>query len=63
MISKEEFEQRRSEWLPTREDREYVLGLMRLVTERWKIANWIAPPDRGINGNPFEWEYVRGAAG
>jgi benzoyl-CoA 2,3-dioxygenase component B len=59
LITKEEFERRRSEWLPTKEDREYVLSLMRPVTERGKIANWIAPPDRGINGNPFDFEYVR----
>ena len=24
-----------------------------------KIANWIAPPRRGINGQPFEYEYVK----
>jgi benzoyl-CoA 2,3-dioxygenase component B len=59
MITKAELEQRRSQWLPTKEDREYVLGLMCPVTERGKIANWIAPPDRGINGNSFDFEYVR----
>jgi len=34
-------------------------GLMKPVHETGKIANWIAPPARGINGNPFEFEYVR----
>ena len=59
LISKEEFEQRQSDWLPTIEDREYVRSLMRPVTEIGKIANWIAPPATGIKGKPFEFEYVR----
>jgi benzoyl-CoA 2,3-dioxygenase component B len=59
LMSKEEFESRRSEWLPTLEDREYVRSLMHPVTEPGKIANWIAPPATGIKGKPFEFEYVR----
>jgi benzoyl-CoA 2,3-dioxygenase component B len=59
LITGEEFEQRRSEWLPTVEDREFVRSLMRPVTEPGKIANWIAPPAAGIKGKPFEFEYVR----
>jgi len=59
MITAEEFERRRAEWLPTVEDREYVQSLMKPVTEPGKIANWIAPPASGIKGKPFEFEYVR----
>jgi benzoyl-CoA 2,3-dioxygenase component B len=59
MIAKEEFESRRSEWLPSMGDREYVRSLMHPVTEPGKIANWIAPPTQGIKGLPFEFEYVR----
>jgi len=59
LITKEEFEQRQSDWLPTNEDREYVRSLMHPVTEIGKIANWIAPPAAGIKGKPFEFEYVR----
>lgn len=59
LISREEFESRKSEWLPTMEDREYVQSLMHPVTEPGKIANWIAPPPAGIKGKPFEFEYVR----
>jgi benzoyl-CoA 2,3-dioxygenase component B len=59
LISAEEFETRKSEWLPTIEDREYVRSLMHPVTEPGKIANWIAPPAAGIKGKPFEFEYVR----
>jgi benzoyl-CoA 2,3-dioxygenase component B len=50
---------RRDEWLPGQADADYVNSLMKPVTEPGKIANWIAPPNRGINGNPFEFEYVK----
>jgi len=59
LISQDEFEQHRSEWLPTLEDREYVRSLMHPVTEPGKIANWIAPPSTRIKGKPFEFEFVR----
>jgi len=59
LISAEDFEQRKNEWLPTMEDREYVRSLMHPVVEPGKIANWIAPPATGIKGKPFEFEYVR----
>jgi benzoyl-CoA 2,3-dioxygenase component B len=59
LISQDEFERRRDEWLPTIADREYVRSLMHPVTEPGKIANWIAPPAAGIKGRPFEFEYVR----
>src|SRR5438445_13128003 len=59
LIAKDEFENNKSEWLPTIEDREYVRSLMKPVTEIGKIANWIAPPAAGIKGKPFDFEYVR----
>jgi benzoyl-CoA 2,3-dioxygenase component B len=59
LITVDEFEQRKSQWLPTIEDREYVRSLMHPVVEPGKIANWIAPPATGIKGKPFEFEYVR----
>jgi benzoyl-CoA 2,3-dioxygenase component B len=58
-ISEVYFNQRKSEWLPSLEDREYVRSLMHPVTEPGKIANWLAPPASGIKGKPFEFEYVR----
>jgi len=59
LISEEEYERRRGEWLPSAADREYIQSLMKPVSEPGKIAAWIAPPTRGINGQPFEFEYVR----
>jgi benzoyl-CoA 2,3-dioxygenase component B len=46
-------------WLPTDADRAFVKSLMRRVTEPGKIAGWIAPPDRGVNELPLDYDYVR----
>jgi benzoyl-CoA 2,3-dioxygenase component B len=48
----------RGTWLPTRQDLEFVRSLMHPVYERGKIASWLAPPASGINGKPFDYEYV-----
>ena len=58
-ISEETFEAHRDEWLPTGEERAYVASLMKPVYEPGKMANWIAPPRKGINGQPATYEYVR----
>jgi len=50
---------RAADWLPTDEDRAFVIGLMRPVTEPGKFAGWIAPPARGINNQAVNFEYVR----
>ena len=59
LISAAEFEARRAEWLPSAADDTYIRSLMTPVHEPGKIANWIAPPKRGINGQPFDFTYVR----
>jgi benzoyl-CoA 2,3-dioxygenase component B len=45
-------------WLPTPDDKAYVAELMRPVYDTGRIASWVAPPKTGINGQPFEYEYV-----
>jgi benzoyl-CoA 2,3-epoxidase subunit B len=47
------------EWLAIEADREFVSSLMGRVAEPGKFANWIAPPARGINNQPADFEYVR----
>ena len=60
LLSKEEFERRQGEWLPSVADREFIQSLMTgAVTEPGKMAHWIAAPKRGIKGRPVEFEYVR----
>jgi benzoyl-CoA 2,3-dioxygenase component B len=58
ILSADEWEQRSGAWLPTDVDKTHVRSLMQPVHERGKIAAWIAPPRNGINGKPFDYEYV-----
>ena len=58
LISAGEWESRKNAWLPTEVDKTHVRSLMRPVLERGKIAAWIAPPRQGINGKPFDYDYV-----
>ena len=59
VISEAEWTHRHAEWLPTAEDRAFVHSLMGRVAEPGKFANWIAPPARGINNQPVDFEYIR----
>ncbi|MCO7191748.1 benzoyl-CoA 2,3-epoxidase subunit BoxB [Pseudonocardia sp. McavD-2-B] len=58
LISADVWASRQDDWLPSEADRTFVQNLMRPVYEPGKIAGWIAPPSNGINGKPFEYEYV-----
>src|SRR6185295_14977330 len=59
-VSKEEFDRRKFEWLPSPADSEYLLSIMaQPIYEPGKFANYIAPPRRGINQLPINFEYVR----
>jgi benzoyl-CoA 2,3-dioxygenase component B len=58
MLTPDEWERRKDSWLPTDTDKTYVRSLMRPVYQRGKIAAWIAPPRNGINGKPFDYDYV-----
>jgi benzoyl-CoA 2,3-dioxygenase component B len=59
-LSEQEWNARRDEWLPSAEDKAYVNSLnAKPVFEPGKMANWIAPPRRGINNKPIDFEYVR----
>jgi benzoyl-CoA 2,3-dioxygenase component B len=59
LLSKDEWEARSHEFLPTNADRDYVKSVQVQITEPGKFANWIAPPTRGIHGKPLDFEYVR----
>ena len=59
VISESEWQAQQGAWLPSAEDQAFVGSLMNRVTELGKIAAWIAPPVRGIDDKPWEYEYVR----
>ncbi|MCU1230365.1 MAG: boxB [Acidobacteria bacterium] len=58
-ISAESFAGQIANWIPTPDDQAFVQSLMQPVLEQGKVAAWIAPPDRGINNLPVDYEYVR----
>jgi benzoyl-CoA 2,3-epoxidase subunit B len=57
-LSAAQWQARKGQWLPTDTDKTFVRSLMRPVYERGKIAAWLAPPRNGINGKPFDYDYV-----
>src|SRR5258707_4996053 len=59
LISKELFGKSLEDWIPSEADRAFVHSLMKRVAQPGKIASWIAPPERGINNLPVEYEYVK----
>ena len=58
IISNDEWQARKDEWLPTPDDYAFVRSLMVPVIEPGKMAGWIAPPKRGIHGQPIDFDYV-----
>jgi benzoyl-CoA 2,3-epoxidase subunit B len=59
VLSPAEWQRQAANWLPSAADERYVQSLMQPVYERGKVAAWIAPPARGVNQKPFDFEYVR----
>ncbi len=59
-VSDQEWARRNHEWLPGPADKAYLLSIMaEPVFERGRFANYIAPPAKGINQKPIDFEYVR----
>jgi benzoyl-CoA 2,3-dioxygenase component B len=59
-VPAEVYEARKAEWLPNERDRDILASLMdKPVLEPGKFARWIAPPPRGIDGQPLDFDYVK----
>jgi benzoyl-CoA 2,3-dioxygenase component B len=59
VITEDQWNRNVRDWLPTDIDSQFVKSLMGRVAEVGKYANWIAPPQVGINKQPINIEYVR----
>ena len=59
ILGADEWQARQCEWLPSDEDRDYILSLMHQVTDQGGFAPWIAPPRLGVNNQPVDFPYVR----
>ena len=53
------WDKRKGEWLPSRDDGDFIASLMKPVSEPGKFAGWIAPPRVGIDNKPGDFEYVK----
>ncbi|MGA1598365.1 MAG: benzoyl-CoA 2,3-epoxidase subunit BoxB [bacterium] len=59
VVTAEEWQKRRGEWLPNSADGDFVHSLMKPVWEPGKFADWIAPPKVGIDSQSGDFEYVK----
>ena len=59
IITQEEFDNSKYDWLPTVADGDFIQSLMKPVTEAGQYASWISPPRVGIDNQPGEFEYVK----
>jgi benzoyl-CoA 2,3-dioxygenase component B len=59
LISNDVYSRELNSWIPSDQDRTFVKSLMQRVVEPGKIAGWVAPPERGINNLPVDYEYVK----
>jgi benzoyl-CoA 2,3-dioxygenase component B len=60
VVPEEEWQRRRDQWLPSPADTAYLKHLQaEPVYTPGRFANYIAPPLRGINQHPIDFEYVR----
>jgi benzoyl-CoA 2,3-dioxygenase component B len=59
-LTAEEWQRRKDEWLPSAEDKAYLHSIQATpVYKPGQFANYIAPPPKGINRLPINFEYVR----
>jgi benzoyl-CoA 2,3-dioxygenase component B len=59
-LTEEKWNKEVTEWLPSEEDHRFISSLqVKAVYDPDKMASWIAPPRRGVNDLPVNYEYVR----
>ena len=59
ILSPAEWTERRTAYLPSESDKDFIESLMQPQFEPGKFASWIAPPKVGIDNKPGDFEYVK----
>ncbi len=59
LVTESEWQHGVGDWLPNADDMQFIASLMKPCAEPGKYASWIAPPARGINNQPGDFEYVK----
>ncbi len=62
VVDGDTFKQRHDEWLPSRDDGDYIHSLMHPCHEKGAYADWIAAPKVPIDNKPGDFEFVQIAA-
>ena len=59
VLSQENWDVNKNNFLPTNGDNVFIESLMKPETEPGKYAGWISAPDMGIDNQPGDFEYVK----
>lgn len=59
IISREDWDAKKDQWLPTKEDGAFIQSLMKPCYEPGQYASWISAPKIGIDNQPGDFEYVK----
>ncbi len=59
LLSSEEWQRRREEFLPSSDDGAFIASLMQPAHVAGTFASWIEAPRVGIDGKPGDFEYVK----
>lgn len=59
LIDEASFRAKEKDWFLQPEDFDYLKSIMQPCYEKGKMANWIAPPRKGINRQAPDFEYVK----
>jgi benzoyl-CoA 2,3-dioxygenase component B len=59
LIDDATFRAKQAEWMPSKDDYDFVGSLMVPVYEPGHYASWIAPPAKGVKGQPIDYPYVQ----
>ncbi len=59
VLSAQQWQKMSDDYLPSKEDGEYIQSLMKPVWTSGEYAGWISPPKVGIDNKPGDFEYVQ----
>ncbi len=59
ILSDAQWQQKKTDWLPTAADGDFIASLMVPCLEPGQYASWIAPPKTGIDNKEGDFEYVQ----
>jgi benzoyl-CoA 2,3-epoxidase subunit B len=59
LLTETEWVKNRDNWIPSKEDGDFIASLMKPCWERGKYAHWIAAPKVGIDNKGGDFEYVK----